>query len=264
MILIGEKLNSSIPSTLTIFENRDEAAVIGLIEKQARAGADFLDVNASVCADEQAALLWVLHLIKEHSACGIMIDTADTQVMAQAAKTVVGRELILNSATIDERFDAVTALARETGASLVALPISLEGQASTLEERCANIDLLIGKLRQAKIPDDRVYLDVLVETLATNGDSAKTAVSAIAYVAAHYPEVKTTCGLSNISFGLPRRALINSAFVSAAIFAGLSSAILDPASPAMRDALAAAKVVSGQDDFCMDYITYLREQEGSN
>lgn len=264
MILIGEKLNSSIPSTLTIFENRDEAAVIGLIEKQARAGADFLDVNASVCADEQAALLWVLDLIKNHSDCGIMIDTADTDVMAQAAKAAKGRELILNSATIDERFDAVTALARETGASLVALPISLEGQASTLEERCANIDLLIEKLRQAKIPDDRVYLDVLVETLATNGDSAKTALGAIAHAASHYPEIKTTCGLSNISFGLPRRALINSAFVSAAIFAGLSSAILDPASPAMRDALAAAKVVAGQDDFCMDYITYLREQEGTN
>lgn len=264
MILIGEKLNSSIPSTLTILENRDEAAVIALIEKQTRAGAHFLDVNASVCTDEQDTLLWVLGLIKAHSDCGIMIDTADTKVMAQGAKAAEGRELILNSATIDERFHEVTALAKETGASLVALPISLEGQAATLEERCANIDTLVGKLRDAGIPDGRIYLDVLVETLATNGDSAKTAIGAIAHVTAHYPEIKTTCGLSNISFGLPRRALINTAFVSAAVFAGLSSAILDPASPAMQDALAAAKVVAGQDDFCMDYITYLREQEEAN
>lgn len=261
MILIGEKLNSSIPSTLTMFEARDEASVAALIKKQAAAGAAFLDVNAAVCADERGTLLWALELVKKYSDCGVMVDTADTEVMAEAARAASGRELILNSTTIDERFDAVTALAKETGASLVALPISLEGQAATLEERCANIDTLVGKLREAGIPDERVYLDVLVETLATNGESAKTAIGAIIHAAARYPEIRTTCGLSNISFGLPRRALINSAFLSAAVFNGLSSAILDPASPSIRDALAAAQVVAGQDDFCMNYITYLREQD---
>lgn len=261
MILIGEKLNSSIPSTLTMFEARDEASVAALIKKQAAAGAAFLDVNAAVCADERGTLLWALELVKKYSDCGVMVDTADTEVMAEAARAASGRALILNSTTIDERFDAVTALAKETGASLVALPISLEGQAATLEERCANIDTLVGKLREAGIPDERVYLDVLVETLATNGESAKTAIGAIIHVAARYPEIRTTCGLSNISFGLPRRALINSAFLSAAVFNGLSSAILDPASPSIRDALAAVQVVAGQDDFCMNYITYLREQD---
>lgn len=261
MILIGEKLNSSIPSTLTMFEARDEASVAALIKKQAAAGAAFLDVNTAVCADERGTLLWALELVKKYSDCGVMVDTADTEVMAEAARAASGRALILNSTTIDERFDAVTALAKETGASLVALPISLEGQAATLEERCANIDTLVGKLREAGIPDERVYLDVLVETLATNGESAKTAIGAIIHVAARYPEIRTTCGLSNISFGLPRRALINSAFLSAAVFNGLSSAILDPASPSIRDALAAVQVVAGQDDFCMNYITYLREQD---
>lgn len=261
MILIGEKLNSSIPSTLDIFERRDESAVLALIEKQEQAGANFLDVNAAVCADERNTLLWVIGLIKSHSGCGIMIDTADTDVMAEAARAAQDRELILNSATIDERFEAVTALAKETGAALVALPISLDSQSPTLEERCAKIDTLVENLRKAGIPDSRIYLDVLAETLATNGESAKTAIGAAAHVSARYPEIKTTCGLSNISFGLPRRGLINSAFLSAAVFAGLSSAILDPASPSMRDALAAAKVVAGLDDFCMDYITYLRQRE---
>lgn len=261
MIIIGEKLNSSIPSALAVLEGRDESAVLGLIEKQERAGAMFLDVNAAICAKERETLLWVIGLIKEHSACGIMIDTADPEVMAEAARAAHGRELILNSTTIDERFEPVTALAKETGASLVALPISLDSQSPTLEERCAMIDQLVEKLRDAGIPDSRVYVDVLAETLATNGESAKIAIGAISHVSARYPEIKTTCGLSNISFGLPRRALINSAFLSAAVFAGLSSAILDPANPSMRDALAAARVVAGLDDFCMDYITYLREQE---
>ena len=78
MILIGEKLNSSIPKTMEAFSAHDEAAVIGLIQAQADAGAEYLDVNTAICGGEElAAMLWVVALIREHSSCGIMIDTAD-------------------------------------------------------------------------------------------------------------------------------------------------------------------------------------------
>lgn len=261
MILIGEKLNSSIPSTHTIFEAKDESAIIALIQKQEAAGADYLDVNASVCNDEEAVLLWVIDLIKQHSKCAIMIDTPNPTIMALAAKRAAGRTFILNSTTIDERFEPVTTLAKEYGCALVALPVSLTCSTKTPEDRFANIDLLVKKLREAGIPDEHIYLDVLVETLATNTDSAQLAIRSIAHIAQNYPQIQTTCGLSNVSFGLPKRPLINSAFLAAAMFAGLSSAILDPSSPSMRAALAATKVLCGQDEYCMEYITYLREQE---
>ena len=176
MILIGEKLNSSIPRAQQAFEARDAQTVTELIRTQAAAGASFLDVNTAVCAaGEQAAMLWTIGLIRENCDCGIMIDTADPKVMAAAVQAAGDCPLILNSATITDRFDAVTALAKESGA--------------------------------------------------------------------------------------PRRVLINTAFVSAAMAAGLSSAIIDPVSPAMRDAIAAARVVAGLDDYCMDYITYIRGNE---
>ncbi len=261
MILIGEKLNSSIPSTLEAFETRNEAAVLSLIQMQENAGAAYLDVNASVCTNEQATLLWVVGLIKTHSRCGIMIDTADPEIMAQAVQAAQGTDFILNSATIDERFEEVTALAKKSNAALVALPISLEGQEPGLKGRCANIDKLMSKLRKAGIPDENIFLDILAETLATDTESVKIAIGAIAYTTASYPHVKTTCGLSNVSFGLPCRSLINSAFLTVAVFSGLSSAILDPSSRPLRDTLAATLAIAGQDDFCMDYITYLREKE---
>ena len=154
----------------------------------------------------------------------------------------------------------MTALAKESGAAVVGLPID-DDMPHSLEEKCQKLDFLIEKLRAAGIQDDRIYADVLVEPLATDGGSAKSALGAIAYMAENYPDVKTTCGLSNVSFGLPRRVLINTAFVSAAMAAGLSSAIIDPVSPAMRDAIAAARVVAGLDDYCMDYITYIRGNE---
>ena len=261
MILIGEKLNSSIPKTMEAFSAHDEAAVIGLIQAQADAGAEYLDVNTAICGGEElAAMLWVVALIREHSSCGIMIDTADPAVMAQAVQAAAGTPLLLNSAPLTDRFDEVTALAHSSGASVVGLPIDGE-MPHTLEEKCEKLAALVEKLRKAGLPDERIYADVLIETLATDGASAKNAVGAVQFMVQNYPDVRTTCGLSNISFGLPRRSLINSAFLSAAMMAGLSSAILDPVSPAMQDALAAAKVVAGQDDYCMDYITHIRGGE---
>ena len=98
MILIGEKLNSSIPKTMEAFSAHDEAAVIGLIQAQADAGAEYLDVNTAICGGEElAAMLWVVALIREHSSCGIMIDTADPAVMAQAVQAAAGTPLILLS-----------------------------------------------------------------------------------------------------------------------------------------------------------------------
>ncbi|MEM1483693.1 dihydropteroate synthase [Oscillospiraceae bacterium PP1C4] len=262
MIIIGEKLNSSIPKTFEAMNAGNEAEIISLIKKQADAGADFLDINTAICGDcELEKLLWVIELVKAHSSCGIMVDSTNTEVVAQAVKAAAGRDLIINSTTIADRFDAVVPLALETGASVIGLPIDDDGMPHSFEEKCRKIDMLVAKLRDAGIPDERIYIDVLIETLATNGDSAKTAIQTIAYVAETYPEVKTTCGLSNVSFGLPKRALINSAFVAAALVAGLSSAIIDPASPAMQAALAAAQVVAGQDDYCMNYITYIRSTE---
>ncbi len=263
MILIGEKLNSSIPKTLEAFQQRDQAAVCALIERQQEAGAEYLDINAAICGeDELEVLTWVIGLVKAYSDCKIMIDTSDPEVMAKAAEAAKDRELIFNSTTLDERFTEVTALAKQYHAGVVALPISQEGMPHTLEEKCSNIDRLVEKLRSAGIPDEKMYVDVLIETLATNSESAKIAIGAIRHVAEKYPQVHTTCGLSNISFGLPKRGMINSAFLSAARMAGLSSAILDPSNPQMRDTLAASAVVAGEDDYCMEYITYIRSQEG--
>lgn len=261
MILIGEKLNSSIPKTLEAFEKTDEAAVVKLIEMQAQAGASYLDINTAVCEDELDKMLWVIQLVQKHSDCGIMIDSISSDIIKKAAAAVSNRPLMINSTTITERFDTVVPLALEKGASIVALPIDDDGMPQTLEEKCDKIDLLVSKLRRAGMEDEKIFVDVLIETLATDMESAKTAIGAIDYIIKTYPSVNTTCGLSNISFGLPKRALINTAFVSAAMVVGLSSAILDPSSPSMRAALAAGQVVAGQDDYCMNYINYIREME---
>lgn len=261
MILIGEKLNSSIPKTMEAFSAHDEAAVIGLIQAQADAGAEYLDVNTAICGGEElAAMLWVVALIREHSSCGIMIDTADPAVMAQAVQAAAGTPLILNSATLTDRFDEVTALAHSSGASVVGLPIDGE-MPHTLEEKCEKLAALVEKLRKAGLPDERIYADVLIETLAIRRREREERGGRGPVMVQNYPDVRTTLRAFKHLVRPPRRSFLNSAFLSAAMMAGLSSAILDPVMPAMQDALAAAKVVAGQDDYCMDYITHIRGGE---
>lgn len=261
MILIGEKLNSSIPKTLEAFESLDERAVVSLINKQSAAGADYLDINTAICENsELERMLWVIDLVKKNSQCGIMIDSTDPDVVAHAVDAAKGRELIINSITLTDRFEELLPIVQKSGASVVGLPID-DDMPHSFAEKCDKIDRLIAKLRESGVSDERIYIDVLVETLATDASNAKSAIDAAAYLAQNYPDVKSTCGLSNISFGLPRRAFINSAFLSAAVYAGLSSAILDPSSPSLQSALAAARAVAGQDDYCMDYITYVRSME---
>ena len=144
MILIGEKLNSSIPSALEALQARDEQAVTELIRRQAQAGADYLDVNTAICGDQELdRMLWALELVQKNCSCGIMIDSTDPAVMAQAAKAVQGRPLIFNSATVTDRFEPVTQLALEYGAGIVGMPIDDQGLPTSLEDKCAKIDRLV-------------------------------------------------------------------------------------------------------------------------
>ncbi|MBC8584111.1 dihydropteroate synthase [Youxingia wuxianensis] len=262
MIIIGEKLNSSIPRTMKALENHNEGYIKELIKKQDACGADFLDINTAMCADKELEnMLWLIHLVKENCDCGIMLDSTDTQVIAKALPAASTREVIINSTTITSRFDQIIPLAKEYNAAVVGLPIDDEGMPHTLEEKLEKLDKLANKLRENDIADDKIYLDVLVETLATNGKSARDTLEAIRYISKKYPEMNTTCGLSNISFGLPKRGYINTAFLAAAVEAGLKSAIINIASESVQNTLYASLAVAGQDDYCMNYITYIRSQE---
>jgi 5-methyltetrahydrofolate--homocysteine methyltransferase len=106
-------------------------------------------------------------------------------------------------------------------------------------------------------------MDILVESLAVNSNSANESINTLIYVKEKHKGVKTTCGLSNISFGLPKRALVNSAFLTIAVANGLDSAIINNTSRTMMDTLHAALAVTGQDEYCLEYIQYVRNIEQS-
>lgn len=122
-------------------------------------------------------------------------------------------------------------------------------------EKCG---LLIEKLTAAGIAADNIYVDVLAEALATEEKAAATTLKTIRLIKEKYPEIQTICGLSNISFGLPKRANLNAAFLAMALVSGLDAAILDCSSPRIQDMLYTAEALLGRDEYCMEYIGYCR------
>ncbi len=259
MIIIGEKLNSSIPSALAAMKAGGEE-LTRLIKLQADAGANYLDINTAMLEERELdAMKEIIALVKSESDCGIMLDSPAPAVIEAAAPLCEGRELILNSVTADERIDELGPLAAKLGCGIVVLPMDSDGIPETAEGRLELAKSAIAKLTSYGVAEENIYIDAICETLATLDSNAKTALDTIRLVSEN-TAAKTTCGLSNVSFGLPKRAFVNSAFMSAALYAGLDSAIIDPTSPELRKAIFAGSAVAGKDEFCMEYITFIRSE----
>lgn len=260
MLMIGEKLNSSIPKTLGAFQKRDSDAVIELIKKQERFGANYLDINTALTGEqENDTMRWAVDLVLQHSRCDIMIDSPNVEAIKEALPYIQGRKVFINSISTDKAYEALLPMIKETGASVVCLPIAGREIPAQPEGRLKNADLLIEKLTAAGIATDNIYVDVLVEALATEEKAAATTLKTIRLMKEKYPEIQTICGLSNISFGLPNRANLNAAFLAMALVSGLDAAILDCSSPRIQDMLYMAEALLGRDEYCMEYIGYCRE-----
>lgn len=260
MILIGEKLNSSVPRTFSAMQEQNAQGIVDLIRAQESAGAEYLDINTSLFgADEAEKMLWVVGLALEHSSCGIMLDSPNPAVIKEVIPHIKDRPVIINSVTLTERLEELLPVIKEYNASVVALPMG-KAMPQSLKERMENAARLLEIFRQNDIEDGKVYIDLIAEALSYNAESAGIAVEMARKMRKEYPKVHTVCGLSNISFGLPGRTYINNAFLSALIINGMDSAILDVTNKQTLTTVYAALALAGQDEFCMDYITYARNE----
>ncbi len=261
MIIVGEKLNSSIPSVLRAFEARDSEFVRNIAEKQCRGGAEYLDVNAAVCMDaELDTLLWAVGEARSVAGAKFMIDSPNPDVVDAALSKLSLSDVIVNSVTLEsDRFDRMMEVVIKHGTRIVALPIDDDGIPQEAGKRFEISSKLIEKIRKCGVRDDDIFLDVLIQTLGTDSASGVAALDTIRLVRKAYPDVHITGGLSNISFGLPKRAIINGAFLTAAVTCGLDSAIMDSANDELRMTLRAALLANGKDEYCMDYLDCYRD-----
>lgn len=254
MLIIGEKLNSSIPRTLEAVSRRDTACLSALIKQQAECGADILDINTALCTSELDDMLWLAALVCEHSPCGIMFDSPNPGVLARCVAQSWDRRIMVNSLTLAPEYDELIGALSKRDVGVVCLPMEAASLPKTVDERFAIAKKIIVRLNAAGIAPENIYIDILVEAIASAEHAAIPALQTLKRLK-DGTGVKTICGLSNVSFGLPARAHLNGAFLAMAMQQGLDGAIMDITSEHMRSTLAAANALLGNDEFCLDYIT---------
>ena len=266
MIVIGEKLNSSIPSTLEGLNGKNEDFVAGLAQRQGAAGAQYLDLNTGMCENESEMLVWAATAaLKAAPECALMADSTSPEALRYLFEHVELKNAAINSVTLEEdRLSGVLPLVREFKTAIVGMPIHGDGIPKTAERRVENARRLIGILRENGSEDKDIYIDIVVEAAATGWDAPVKALDAAQALRGEFPDVHLLVGLSNVSFGLPRRGLINQTFLACAMARGVDAAIMDITNPTMKLHLRAAEMLLGRDEYCMEYLNAYRETENGN
>ena len=250
MIIIGEKLNSSIPRIHEAIEKKDAARIRELARQQQQAGADFLDINAGMFVENESEnLIWLMETAREASSLPFVIDSPSPAVAAAAAARYTGEKPIINSITLEKgRYEDMLSAAQKYNTGLVALCMDDTGVPDGVERRIELANTLVEKLTAEGIAREDIYLDPMVRPAGSGEGYGLEAVKAIRGIRETLPDVHIVCGLSNISFGLPARELLNSTFLAMAAGAGLSCCIGNPGVSRMAETLASVNALLGRDE----------------
>ena len=255
MIIIGEKLNGSIPSVAKAIAEKDADLIRERARMQAESGATFLDVCASVEEDvEVETLKWMIDLVQEVTDTPICVDSPSAKSCV-AAIPFCKRPGLINSVSLEgDKIDTIFPVIADTDWECVALLCDNDGIPDSVERRMKIFFGIMEKAKQYGIAPSRLHIDPLVVTLGTDQTALTVFADCCRRIKYEYPEIHITSGLSNISFGLPVRKNINQAFMVLAMNAGMDSAIVDPTNKNMIGMIYATNALLERDEYCLEYI----------
>jgi 5-methyltetrahydrofolate--homocysteine methyltransferase len=153
-----------------------------------------------------------------------------------------------------ERYKEVLPLVTKHDAKITALLMDDTGIPQTAEKRLAVADFLYNGLTEAGVADENIYFDPLIQPISVNAEFGQQVIDTVAGLTAKYPKCHKMCGLSNISFGLPNRKILNSFFVAQTMVVGMDGFIVNPCDKLMMGTIAAGQALIGKDDYCMGYL----------
>lgn len=261
MLIVGELINATRTSVKTMLQEWDANGVQDLAKKQADHGADYIDVNAGAFASKEADYLeWLVKTVQEVVDKPLCLDSANGKAIERAMKVHRGTPMI-NSISMDaEQQSGLLPVVQGTECKVIGLCMGDRGNPpETAEDRIKVAREMVGVLESAGIARDNIYLDPLAQCLSTNDRYGIEFLDGVAAIMAEFPGVHTICGLSNISYGMPMRKIVNRAFMVMAIRAGLDAAILNPTDRKMMSAILAADALVGRDPFCGEYCNAYRD-----
>lgn len=261
MIIIGELINGTRKAVKQAVADKNADFIVELAIKQAEAGATFIDVNPGTTGEAEISdMEWLVKLVQGAVDKPIAFDSPNPLALRRAFEVYEGKQTpMINSITLEaERMANTLPIIAESGANCVALALGDDGMPCMPGQREATGIRLIAALLDAGLTQERIYLDPVIAPLGTDNSAGLQVVQAIQAIKAEYPNVHFTAGMSNISFGLPVRKLLNRVFMTICMAAGLDSAICDPLNQDLMAEIVAAEAILGRDEWCMGYITAFR------
>ena len=253
--IIGERINPTGKKKLKeALKNGDMDYVLTQAADQIRDGAEILDVNAGVPGiDEKSVIVNIVKALQGITDAPLQIDSGDPEVI-EAALRVYSGKAIVNSVNGEEKsLASILPLVKKYGAAVVGLTLDEDGIPTTKEKRIEIAERILSRALALGIPRKDVYIDCLTLTVSAEQENAAGTLEAIKYVKEELG-LKTVLGVSNISFGLPNRSIINHNFLQMALTCGLDLPIMNPGSAEMMQAVAVYKLIMNIDKGSMAYI----------
>ena len=259
-------------------ESEDGAKyVINEIQRQEKFNSNFLDLNVDEMSHKLdiqiESMRWLMDVFQNNASMPPSVDSSNSEIINSGLKEYKGKQgrPMINSIAL-ERLETFN-LAKEFNAKVILTGASKDGMPSNSEERVSNINEIINHAKENNISFEDIHLDPLVFPISVDKEYGGHFFDSILKLREIYgPEINISGGLSNVSFGLPRRKLVNDVFVKICMNNGLDSGIIDPIQikiaeikkldESSEDYKMAENMLMGRDDFCMNYITYCRQ--GSN
>jgi 5-methyltetrahydrofolate--homocysteine methyltransferase len=252
---IGERINPTGKKKLKeALREGNVDYVLGEAISQTEAGADMLDVNAGLPEiDEREMLVRLVGAIQGVTGLPLQIDSSDPEAVEAAVRVYAGKPMINSVNGKRENLDAILPIVAHYGCTVVGLTLDEDGIPPTAEQRYAIAERIVGEAEARGIPRDRIAIDCLVMSASTNQAEVVQILDAIRLVKGRLG-VRTVLGVSNVSFGLPVRPLVNATFLAAAFSAGLDMPILNPMQARYAEVVDSWRVLNGQDEGARAFI----------
>ncbi|MFA4947945.1 MAG: dihydropteroate synthase [Candidatus Krumholzibacteriia bacterium] len=263
ILLIGEKLNSTHSAVRRILEERDAAAFREIVEAQIEGGASCIDLNAAMLmSEEEDALRWGAAIVREAFGVPVMIDSPDRRILASLGDEY-GGDCMLNSISADgEALEEILPAAARAGAGVVVMLKDMRGIPPSAEEKLSLAARVSVSAAKAGIAPERLFIDPVFSPIATASGGTNAVLECIRGIKERFPAHRTIGGLSNVSFGLPERKLLNRSFAAMAAAFGISALICDTTDRELMKTVKASETLSGHDRSCRKFLEwYRRERE---
>ena len=259
-LMIGERIN---PTGKRELQEELRRGVLDRVVREAvvqrREGAALLDINVGTSGvDEPTLLPRAVRAVQAVTGTPLVIDTASPIALVAAARVVAGKPLLNSVNAGEDSLAQVLPIARHYGACVLGLTLDENGIPDTAKGRLALAEKIVTRALEWGIPRENILIDCLTLTLGTGAENVRITAEAVALVKRELG-VATALGVSNISFGMPERSIINRTFLQMALAHGLDAPIANPGDRGMTDTLAAYRVLAGYDDGAREWIARARK-----